>query len=44
LIKTVIPSPRATELPRNARLEALLGTGEIQNRRFKAPKGKKKTS
>jgi hypothetical protein len=40
-IKTIMPSPRATEVPRNPRLEALLGSGEIQNRRFKAPKGKK---
>ena len=40
-IKTVMPVPRATEVPRNARLEALLGSGEIQSRRVKAPKGKK---
>ncbi len=40
-IKAVMPAPRATEVPRNARLEALLGSGEIQSRRFKAPKGKK---
>lgn len=40
-LKAVVPSPRATEVPRNARLEALLGSGEITNRRFKAPKGKK---
>ncbi|KAK4157850.1 vacuolar transporter chaperone 4 [Chaetomidium leptoderma] len=41
LLKALVPRPRATEVPRNARLEALLGTGEIQQRRFKAPKGKK---
>ncbi|KAK4165779.1 vacuolar transporter chaperone 4 [Cladorrhinum sp. PSN259] len=41
LLKEMIPRPRATQVPRNARLETLLGTGEIQQRRFKAPKGKK---
>lgn len=41
VLKALIPRPRATEVPRNARLESLLGTGEIQERRFKAPKGKK---
>lgn len=41
LLKEMIPMPRATQVPRNARLESLLGTGEIQQRRFKAPKGKK---
>ncbi|KAJ4296123.1 vacuolar transporter chaperone [Collariella sp. IMI 366227] len=41
LFKALVPRPRATEVPRNARLQALLGTGEIQQRRFKAPKGKK---
>ncbi|KAL2126082.1 hypothetical protein VTI74DRAFT_1728 [Chaetomium olivicolor] len=41
LLKALVPRPRATEVPRNARLESLLGTGEIQQRRFKAPKGKK---
>lgn len=41
VLQALIPHPRATQVPRNARLEALLGTGEIQNKRFKAPKGKK---
>jgi len=41
VLKALIPRPRATEVPRNARLESLLGTGEIQSKRFKAPKGKK---
>ncbi|KAK4229024.1 vacuolar transporter chaperone 4 [Podospora fimiseda] len=41
LLKEMVPRPRATQVPRNARLESLLGTGEIQQRRFKAPKGKK---
>lgn len=41
VLKALVPRPRATEVPRNARLESLLGTGEIQSKRFKAPKGKK---
>lgn len=41
VLKAIIPRPRATEVPRNARLQTLLGTGEIQTKRFKAPKGKK---
>ncbi|KAK0733956.1 VTC domain-containing protein [Lasiosphaeria miniovina] len=41
ILKALVPRPRATEVPRNARLEALLGAGEIQAKRFKAPKGKK---
>ena len=41
IAKLLVPRPRATEVPRNARLASLLGTGEIQNKRFKAPKGKK---
>ncbi|KAH6619507.1 VTC domain-containing protein [Chaetomium sp. MPI-SDFR-AT-0129] len=41
LLQALVPRPRSTEVPRNARLESLLGSGEIQQRRFKAPKGKK---
>ncbi|KAK0731797.1 VTC domain-containing protein [Lasiosphaeris hirsuta] len=41
VLKALVPRPRATEVPRNARLESLLGAGEIQSLRFKAPKGKK---
>ncbi|KAL2259414.1 hypothetical protein VTK26DRAFT_6918 [Humicola hyalothermophila] len=41
VLKALVPRPRATEMPRNARLESLLGSGEIQTRRFKAPKGKR---
>ncbi|KAK5663320.1 hypothetical protein OQA88_3748 [Cercophora sp. LCS_1] len=40
-LKMLVPRPRATQVPRNERLQALLGTGEIQAKRFKAPKGKK---
>lgn len=41
VLKAMVPRPRATEVPRNERLQTLLGTGEIQQKRFKAPKGKK---
>jgi SPX domain protein involved in polyphosphate accumulation len=41
LLKAMVPRPRPTEVPRNERLQSLLGTGEIQQKRFKAPKGKK---
>lgn len=41
VLKAIAPVPRATEVPRNARLESLLGAGEIHQKRFKAPKGKK---
>ncbi|KAK3393210.1 VTC domain-containing protein [Podospora didyma] len=40
-LKAITPRPRATEVPRNPRLETLFGSGEIQTKRFKAPKGKK---
>lgn len=41
VLKALVPRPRATHMPRNDRMEALFGTGEIQNKRFRAPKGKK---
>ncbi|EGS19097.1 uncharacterized protein CTHT_0057210 [Thermochaetoides thermophila DSM 1495] len=41
VLKWLVPRPRSTPMPRNARLESLLGTGEIQTRRFKAPRGKR---
>ncbi|KAK3939677.1 vacuolar transporter chaperone 4 [Diplogelasinospora grovesii] len=40
-LKFIAPRPRATPVPRNERLEGLFGSGEIQTKRFKAPKGKK---
>jgi SPX domain protein involved in polyphosphate accumulation len=40
-IKYVVPAPRATQVPRNARLQALFGSGRIEQKRFKAPPGKK---
>ncbi|KAM7208102.1 vacuolar transporter chaperone 4 [Naviculisporaceae sp. PSN 640] len=41
VLKAIIPRPRATQVPRNQRLEALLGTGELQTQRIRAPPGKK---
>ncbi|KXX78727.1 Vacuolar transporter chaperone 4 [Madurella mycetomatis] len=41
LLKAMVPRPRATEVPRNERLQSLLGAGQIQQKRFKAPKGKR---
>ncbi|KAK0618032.1 VTC domain-containing protein [Bombardia bombarda] len=41
ILKATVPRPQATPVPRNERLEGLLGSGEIQQKRFKAPKGKK---
>ncbi|KAL1839488.1 hypothetical protein VTJ49DRAFT_1463 [Mycothermus thermophilus] len=41
LLKALVPRPRSTQVPRNARMESLLGPGQIQERRFKAPPGKK---
>lgn len=41
LLKAIVPRPRATEVPRNERLQSLLGPGQIQQKRFKAPKGKR---
>jgi SPX domain protein involved in polyphosphate accumulation len=40
-IKYLVPAPRATQVPRNARLQALFGSGRIEQKRFKAPPGKK---
>ncbi|KAK3335741.1 VTC domain-containing protein [Cercophora scortea] len=41
VLKAIVPHPQATPVPRNERLQGLLGSGEIQQKRFKAPKGKK---
>ena len=41
VLKALVPRPRATEVARNQRLETLLGTGELQSKRIKAPPGKK---
>lgn len=39
--KVIVPRPRASTIPRSARSEMFFGSEEIQNKRFKAPKGKK---
>jgi len=39
--KALVPRPRATTVPRSERQQMLFGSGEIQTKRFKAPKGKK---
>ncbi|KAL7817755.1 VTC domain-containing protein [Trichoderma gracile] len=40
-LKYVVPRPRATEMPRAARLQSLFGDQRIQHKRFSAPPGKK---
>ncbi|KAK5990659.1 Vacuolar transporter chaperone complex subunit 4 [Cladobotryum mycophilum] len=40
-LKYMVPSPRATRVPRSARQEMLFGDSQVQRKRFKAPKGKK---
>ncbi|KAM0237741.1 hypothetical protein ACHAPO_004393 [Fusarium lateritium] len=40
-LKAAIPAPRSTEVPRSDRLQGLFGQGVIQNKKFKAPPGKK---
>ncbi|KAG6041037.1 hypothetical protein E4U41_006127 [Claviceps citrina] len=41
LLKHLIPAPRSTEFPRSARLQMLFGSEAIQQKKFKAPPGKK---
>ncbi|KAL6867844.1 VTC domain-containing protein [Trichoderma novae-zelandiae] len=41
VLKYVIPRPRATPMPRAARLQSLFGDQTIQSKRFSAPPGKK---
>ncbi|KAG5945613.1 hypothetical protein E4U53_006684 [Claviceps sorghi] len=41
LLKQLIPTPRSTEFPRSARLQMLFGSEPIQQKKFKAPPGKK---
>ncbi|RGP61148.1 vacuolar transporter chaperone 4 [Fusarium sporotrichioides] len=40
-LKAAIPAPRSTQVPRSDRLQGLFGSGTIQNKKFKAPPGKK---
>lgn len=41
VLQHAIPTPRSTAVPRSDRLQALFGMDEIQNKKFRAPKGKK---
>lgn len=41
VVKSLIPASRGTAMPRSDRLQALFGSGEIQSKKFKAPRGKK---
>ncbi|KAL3605632.1 vacuolar transporter chaperone [Fusarium poae] len=40
-LKAAIPAPRSTEVPRSDRLQGVFGQDIIQNKKFKAPPGKK---
>lgn len=40
-LKLLVPAPRATQVDRSARQEMLFGDGPIQNKKFRAPPGKK---
>ncbi|ENH61044.1 hypothetical protein FOQG_08633 [Fusarium oxysporum f. sp. raphani 54005] len=40
-LKLAIPAPRSTQVERSDRLQALFGHDPIQNKKFKAPPGKK---
>ncbi|KAH8165203.1 hypothetical protein CIB48_g3055 [Xylaria polymorpha] len=41
VLKTITPKPRSTTVPRSNRNQMFFGNQEIQNKKFKAPKGKK---
>jgi SPX domain protein involved in polyphosphate accumulation len=41
VLKTITPRPRATTVPRSNRNQMFFGSQDIQNKKFKAPKGKK---
>ncbi|KAI0486493.1 SPX-domain-containing protein [Xylaria cf. heliscus] len=41
ILKTIAPRPRSTTVPRSNRNQMFFGNQEIQNKKFKAPKGKK---
>ncbi|KAF5026227.1 hypothetical protein F66182_1694 [Fusarium sp. NRRL 66182] len=40
-LKLAVPAPRSTQVPRSDRLQSLFGSAPIQNKKFKAPPGKK---
>lgn len=41
VLKHMIPAPRSTQVPRSNRLQMLFGSNSIQQKKFKAPPGKK---
>ncbi|KAI0185358.1 VTC domain-containing protein [Xylaria flabelliformis] len=41
VLKAIAPRPRSTTVPRSNRNQMFFGNQEIQNKKFKAPKGKK---
>jgi hypothetical protein len=41
VIKHLVPAPRSTQVPRSDRLQMLFGSSTIQQKKFKAPPGKK---
>ncbi|KAJ8125379.1 hypothetical protein O1611_g8260 [Lasiodiplodia mahajangana] len=41
VLKTITPRPRSTTVPRSNRNQMFFGSQEIQNKKFKAPRGKK---
>ncbi|CCE31329.1 related to polyphosphate synthetase [Claviceps purpurea 20.1] len=41
VLKKLLPAPRSTEFPRSARLQMLFGSDPIQQKKFRAPPGKK---
>ncbi|KHO00035.1 vacuolar transporter chaperone 4 [Metarhizium album ARSEF 1941] len=41
LLKHLVPAPRSTQVPRSDRLQMLFGSSTIQQKKFKAPPGKK---
>ncbi|EFY90861.1 vacuolar transporter chaperone [Metarhizium acridum] len=41
VLKHLVPAPRSTQVPRSDRLQMLFGSSSIQQKKFKAPPGKK---
>ncbi|KAK2593921.1 vacuolar transporter chaperone [Conoideocrella luteorostrata] len=41
VLKHLVPASRSSQVPRSARLQMLFGSGTIQQKKFKAPPGKK---
>ncbi|PHH75094.1 hypothetical protein CDD82_4596 [Ophiocordyceps australis] len=41
LFRNMVPRPRSTRIPRNSRQDLLFGSAPIEQKKFRAPKGKK---